>query len=535
MRPLRLHKILAPAWLAFWMLATSPSASASLELARPDELAEHGRRLYELGLGTGDEPIQAALEGELRLRGAEAACARCHRSSGMGGREGEVVIPPVAGSILFARAAPTWPVRAGRPSPPIQPLRHESRQAYDDERVLRALREGIDTEGRTLGHWMPRYRLTPADERALLAYLRLLGQDDEAGPRDGVLHLATIITPDADPHRARTVEQAMRAWARSGALGGLPIDLRVWRLQGDAASWGDQLHAMHQHHRPYAVLSGAGGGQWGTVRDFCERESLPCLFPVVDFAPDDQRDRYSLYFSRGVVLEARLLARHLRLQPMNGRVVQWIDPSDRGAGRAAAERLCHELGEAECSILVVAGAQLRKFDPDLHPGDVVVAWLGSAMLREMTARHPTAFSGVSVYLSARLAPPTLSDLPPAWREGVAWISAGSDPARLRGKAALGLVPWAQRIGMALGDEALLSEVYAATYFFADALSRMKGRWNRDWLMETLEGSHFTRPAGAAFLSLSLGPGQREAAKAGQLQRYLPGSDVVTAVGQRLLP
>ncbi len=100
---------------------------------------------------------------------------------------------------------------------------------------------------------------------------------------------------------------------------------------------------------------------------------------------------------------------------------------------------------------------------------------------------------------------------------------------------LGLVPWTHRLGIELDDEALLSEVYAATYFFGDALSRMKGHWNRDWLIETIESSHFTRPAGSAYFSLSLGPGQREAAKAGQLLKYLDDNDVVSAVGPRLAP
>ena len=500
-----------------------------------DDLLEQGRRIYEHGIGVGGEPLQATLAGDLVLRGAQAACASCHRRSGMGGREGRVVIPPVAGSILFSRAEPTWPVRTGREPRAIEPLRHESRQAYDDEHVVRALREGVDSEGRPLEPVMPRYWMQAEDEAALVSYLRRLGRDNTAGPRQGVLHLATVITPDADPHRAETVARAMQAWSRSGALGGMPIDLRIWRLEGPAASWGEQLRDWQRQHQPYALLSGAGGSQWGAVRDFCERQSLPCLFPSVDFAPDDGEDHYSVYFSRGVVLEARLLARHLLAHPTGGRVVQWIDPSDGGAGAAAAAQLRGDLGGAPSTIVEIADDRSGGFDPRLQPGDVVVAWLRPAMLRRLVASHPEAFADVTIHLSARLAPPQSLELPVAWRRAAVWISAGSDPARLRGKGVLGLVPWTQRLGIALDDEALLSEVYAATYFFGDALSRMKGRWQRDWLMETIESSHFTRPAGGAFFSLSLAPGQREAAKAGHLLKYLADDDVVSAVGPRLAP
>ena len=42
---------------------------------------------------------------------------------------------------------------------------------------------------------------------------------------------------------------------------------------------------------------------------FCEQEALPCLFPNVEAPEVAQRDYYSLYFSRGVLLEADLIAK----------------------------------------------------------------------------------------------------------------------------------------------------------------------------------------------------------------------------------
>ena len=90
--------------------------------------------------------------------------------------------------------------------------------------------------------------------------------------------------------------------------------------------------------------------------------------------------------------------------------------------------------------------------------------------------------------------------------------------------------------LSLSEEALTAEVYAATYFFGDALARTRGHWNREFLLETLESAHYARPAGSAFFSLSLGPGQREAAKAGHLLGF-DGPDYVqlTTVGPRLAP
>jgi hypothetical protein len=83
---------------------------------------------------------------------------------------------------------------------------------------------------------------------------------------------------------------------------------------------------------------------------------------------------------------------------------------------------------------------------------------------------------------------------------------------------------------------VLSEIYAATYFFGDALARMRGQWSRDFLIETLESAHYARPAGSAYFALSLGPGQREAAKAGYLLGFAgPDMKQVVPFEPRLSP
>jgi hypothetical protein len=142
----------------------------------------------------------------------------------------------------------------------------------------------------------------------------------------------------------------------------------------------------------------------------------------------------------------------------------------------------------------------------------------------------------AIVFSAQLAAPGRVQLPPAWRRDARWVSARSDPQQLRGKNVMGLLPWAEQLKLPLKEEAVMAEVYAATHFFGDALARMRGRTSREYLLETLEGAHFKRPAGGAFFSLSLGPGQREAAKGGHLLGHggREGDQIVT-VGERLTP
>jgi hypothetical protein len=508
--------------------------AATLPAHAAEDRVEAGRKIYEQGLAVDGTPLQATSVGNSRLSGAMAACIACHRRSGMGSREANLVVSPVTAPILFARTTLSWPQRPGRAPQQVAPLRQDSRDAYDDASLVRAIRDGIDPNGRPLDALMPRYEIGDADAAALTAYLHVLSSAPVPGLENGVMHLATVITPDADPARSAVVIETLTAWARSGALGGHPLELQVWQLEGPPTGWADQLHDRYDRHPVYAVLSGAGRAQWGPVRDFCERAAVPCLFPIVDLAPNDPGDFYTLYLSRGVPLEARMLARHLgELEPRPDRVLQLVADE---AGEAAARLLADGLIDAAIETQTWRDDAPAAALEGLLPGDVLIGWLRPAQVQALADARPHGVPGARIVFSAQLAPPEKTVLPLAWRRDARWVSARSDPARVHGKGVLGLAPWASHMKLPLEQEALLSEIYAATYFFGDALARMRGHWSREFLLETLETAHYSRPAGSAFFSLSLAPGQREAAKAGQLLGFgAPDFRQVVVFGQRLTP
>lgn len=510
------------------MLAAGASVMAD------DPLVEQGRRIYQQGLLTDGQPLRAISAGNARLSGEQAACVVCHRRSGMGSREGAQAVSRITGPALYARPAPYWPVRPGR-EVRVKPLRRDTRSPYDDSTLARALREGIDPDGNPLTPLMPRYALSEADTRAMIAYLRQLSAAPVPGLEEGrKLHLATIVTADADPVRGKLVGDTLTAWARAGALGGVPLALQVWTLEGPADTWGRQLRDYNQRQPVYAVISGAGRAQWTPVRDFCEQAGLPCLFPIVDLAPSDPGDFYTLYFSRGVPLEARMLARHLHeMSPAPARVVQLVSDA---AGSAAAQLLGTELESVPNEIRRWQSGTPATLLTRLKPTDVLVAWLRPEELKQLAQALPTSPATAHVFVSAQLAPTDKTDLPLAWRKNVRWISAHSDPTRLYGKGVLGLTPWAAHLRLPLDEQPLMAEIYAATYYFGDALARMRGSWNREYLLETLENSHFNRPAASAYISLSLAAGQREAAKAGNLLGF-SGPDLkdIVVFGSRLAP
>lgn len=513
-------------WLFFFFAGASGAAN--------ETLVEQGRRIYQDGVLTDGKALTATGAGGSDLRGERAACILCHRRSGMGGREGNLIVSPVTGPLLFSKPVFDRPRRPGRAANEVKPLRQYSRDPYDDVALGRAVRTGVDPNGRRLDDLMPRYALGETDARALIAYLRQLSATPAPGLDNGVLHLATIVTADAEPIRSRIVTDTLLAWSHAGALGGIPLDLAVWTLEGPASTWERQLQDNYRRQPVYAVISGAGRSQWSPVRDFCERLAVPCLFPVVDFAPADPGDFYSLYLSTGVPLEARLLARYVNeLNPLPPRVVQIVaDPS----GDAAAALLGTSLGAIPSEVRRWRADAPGSAGDGLRRDDILVAWLRPAEIRALATARPDGPGTGQLLFSAQLAPPQRADLPAAWRAQARWISARSDPARVHGQGVLGLAPWLQHMKLADDDESLLAEVYAATYFFGDALARMRGQWNREFLIETLESANFARPAGSAFFSLSLARGQREAAKAGHLLGFAgPDFQRLVRIGPRITP
>jgi Cytochrome c len=484
------------------------------ERAAPQASAERGRALYETGLLPDGSALSAQRDGMGSLPARAAACISCHRHSLRGGTEGGVRVPPVSGDRLFAVGElPTAAKRLRR-----QWLRHQTRSAYTSATLARALAEGLDPDGKPLSSAMPRYHLDAQAGADLEAYLRQRGADPTPGLGGGVMHLASVVTPQASPERRRTVVQALQAWSRSMGFKAFQVKWQLWELQGPSSTWVAQLNARWQVQPVYALLSGAGGHEWEPVEAFCETQQLPCLFPVLDRIPQPTGRHWSMYLGGGVDAEARLLAQALPGRP----VARLFQVHNSPAGQRGAQRLAQAIAAAGSGIPVLEADAV----PDPPPGaaDAVVLWLPSGDAQAWLQAHvPLQPSHAPrVVLSAQLAPPQSVDVPEAWRSRVLWVSQRSDPVRHAGGAALSLQPWMAQLGLAMPAHPNdLADVHAATFFFGDAFAQTLGQFQPDHLLERLEVALDRRPAGAGFYRLSLGPGQRIASQGGHLLAFQP--------------
>jgi len=536
-----------------WLRGGALLALAAI-VAVPLQAGGAGEAIYRHGILPSGAPLHAAREQGMRLEGEVAACVNCHRRSGLGMIEGHVSIPPVAGSYLFHPRAATGddldlPFVAGM---------RADRDPYTDDTLARAIRQGIGADGRPLDVLMPRYDLDDAQMAALIAYLKELSPGAVPGVTDSVLHFATIFTPDSDPvarqgvlnvltrffedknHFTRAQSPRLRSSRRLRFKVNRHWELHVWQLEGAPETWDAQLRAFLHAQPVFAVISGLGGRTWEPVHHFCEAEELPCLFPNVDLPVDNERDFDTVYFSKGVLLEAELIAHALRAAdagPGPHRLVQVYRSNDVGA--AAAARLRAALGQEEGWHVDDVGlaatgthAALRSAVAEAHAGDVLVLWLRPA---DIAALGPVPAGVHAVYMSGRMGGLDDTPLPEAWRASTHMAYPFDMPAHRTVQVDYPL-GWFRIRQIPVVAQQVQADTYLACIILSDTLNHMVDTFVRDYLVERIEEMLEHRILTGYYPRLALAPNQSFASKGGYIVHFSPGGGKqVVADGEWITP
>lgn len=516
-----------------WLLGFALAASALLSTfgAHASPPMNPGEAIFRDGIAGDGSAVEATHHEQLAMRGAAAACANCHRRSGLGAKEGNTTIPPIAAQYLFRPSAQT----ADELMVPFIDGMRTARQPYTEATLARAIREGIDSEGRPLGYLMPQFALSDADMHALIDYLKTLDRRRAPGVTDTVLHFATIITPDADPVKRRGMLDVLQHYfadKNAAPLGATPAlrssrkmmfmvnrrwELHVWELHGAPDTWREQLQHYLAQQPVFAVISGLGGRNWAPVHDFCEREEVPCLFPNVEVPVESEHDFYSMYFSRGVLLEAQLIAQRIRepARPVRS-VLQVYRAGD--SGEAAAQLLATTLrkqGIAVDNRALSANAGVAAALRNASHADAVVLWLRPPDLAALgEAPHPST----AVYVSGIMGGLDRAPLPASWRANARLAYPVDLPQgrRVRVDYAFG---WFAIRHIPVVDERVQADTYLACGLLAETLSHMVDAFVRDYLVERIDDMLEHRILTGYYPRLTLAPGQRFASKGGYIVRY----------------
>lgn len=547
--------------LAGVLLAGSWSAAAT-----PGEAGawagdgELGRRIFREGVLPSGEPVRGTMLGGVEVEGLTLACASCHRPSGGGSTEGGAFVPPIMAPDLFLPREPDRADLFRRLFQEVQPRRLYSetrdprpRPAYDSGTLDAALREGVDPAGRRLDPMMPRYRLSQEDLSHLEAYLRSLGAEADPGVGAETIHLALVVTPDAPPARRQATLEVARAYVKRKNQdtadllqrpGHSPLhhddfvdsyrqwELYEWILEGPEEAWNEQLRGLYEEESVFAVVSGAGADRWQPVHDFCEEERIPCLFPNVDLPPSEP-GAVSLYLCKGRILEAEILASHLRPAFEEGqRILQILrtGPGNEGPAEAFAEALAVN-GCAALKRKMIEGeqpvtAEAWQMILEEHRPEAVVLWVGGEDLPGLGrlalagAKVPEIYLGASALESGEVwrGGEAGGELPDELQEKLRVASPyslpGQEPPRIHRVRG-----WLRARQVGGEAEADRLHTHFAFTVFEHSLFHLVTRFSRELLVEGIEHEVENALNPGVYPRLTLGPGQRFAAKGGTvLQR-----------------
>lgn len=511
-----------------------------------------GEAIYLRGLLPSGQALQAERPGNPSLRGADGACVNCHRRSGLGSSEGQITIPPITGHYLFAPRGKSLEEQ-GIPFVDTVRLDHEP---YTDATLARAIRDGIGAKGRPLNYLMPHYRIEDAPMAQLIEYLKGMGSGATPGVTSSVLHFATVITPDADPVKRRGMLDVMNRYVadKNGAVARTKAptlysshrtmfrverrwQLHVWELSGAPATWKAQLRQHLASEPVFAVISGLAGSDWGPVQQFCEEQALPCLFPNVEAPTGGDEDFYSVYFSRGVLLEAQLIAAQFAEEPEPvRRVVQVFSAADvgeqaaralRAGGATATRQIVNRVLRSHGSPQELAGAL-----QDLKPGDALVLWLRPEDLKPLLNISPPVSR---VWISGEMSGLEEAPLPPKWRAVTRMTYAVDLPAKRVVRVDYAL-SWFRIRRIPVVAQQVQVDTYLACGLVSETLNHMVDAFVRDYLLERLEMLLDHRALTGYYPRLTLAPGQRFASKGGYVVRFTePQGRKIAAVSDWLTP
>ncbi len=516
-----------------------------------------GERLYRSGIGADGAPVIALTQGDVRIEGTQLSCVSCHRPSGMGTSEGGTYVPPITANHLFAAREANRALRNERFKEVYKEMQPERfyqdvrkarlRPAYTPESLAVAIRDGVDPRGRALNPAMPRYRLSDADAANIVAYLAELSKGDDPGVDPTEVHFATIVTDTGDAARTDAFVATVKAFAEwinrdirddLARPGFSPyyrdefLDsyrewrLHVWRLEGPPGSWPAQLERYYTEQPVFAVLSGLVDGDFTPVADFCDARRVPCLFPVTELPrTKDAEGAYTLYFSRGLELEADALAVFLAGEtppPKRLLMVYSADAHGRRPAARFAQALQRRLPDAslerrEAADAAAMSAAIAAAADAAY--DVVVIWCGPEADTAVTALAGTSLPARHIILpSAALA--AARSLPAAVRNKVLVTYPYDKPDRVRPDAYRARA-WVRSRRLPIVEWDDQRQAYFAMKMTEWAMAHLLSDYHRDYLIEIIEHEVENSLDPGPQPQMALGPGQRFGSKGAYLMRLDP--------------
>lgn len=531
-----------------------------------------GEQIYIQGTDSSGEPLQGQTEGDIEFKDAHFNCAQCHRRSGYGSSEGGNYVLPITGTSLFnARNfdhADLFKKLFKESQPPLFWARMRSsyqRPAYTDESLARALREGIDPSGRKLSPLMPRYTLNDRDMASLTAYLKNLSSHNDPGVDENSIYFATVVSKNADPGEKGAMLATIAKyteWMNLETQGNLDHpnfspnyrsdyakafrtwNHQIWELSDNPAAWPQELAAHYKKNPVFALIGGMVEGDWTPIHEFCEKNKVPCLFPLTQLPPVEQSDHYSIYFNEGLLLEAKAIAKYLLKEKRTDSASPFVVVhADDAEGSHPAQVFSQMLNAGKTlNIDSISVKNIEHFREEWatyqksHPqiGTVIVCpgKMGEALLNEMTAQIQLIDR---LFLPSQLLPADNSKIPPEIASKLYFAYPYELPSAYHPRA-FRVRAWMNTRGLPITHTRVQFNTYYALNLLQFGLEHVVDHFSRDYLLEYIEHEAENELNPGTFPRLSLGPEQRFASKGAYLvQLDVSGKQPIAPVSSWIVP
>jgi ABC-type branched-subunit amino acid transport system substrate-binding protein len=262
---------------------------------------KRGKQIYLRGESDSGKEITAYLgDGATELPATAMACVNCHGFDGRGRPEGGVIPSDIRWELLTKSYGVTHPT--GRKHPP-----------YTDRALELSITKGFDPAGNRLPDAMPRYWMSSDDLSALVAYMKLLGKEQDPGLTQTSVRIGTIVPSQGHLREmGMAVKAALGAYfAEVNARGGVfnrKLELRAVESAGSAPATKAALDQLADRDRVFAVAAPFISGAEKEVREAAEEKELLMVGPSTPYPETGfPMPRYIFYIFSGLKEQAMAL------------------------------------------------------------------------------------------------------------------------------------------------------------------------------------------------------------------------------------
>lgn len=272
-------------------------AVSSLPAAELTEAEARGKLIYTQGESQSNRRITAAFSSSDTPSSATILpCTQCH---GEHGRGIGIVSPPIDWDTLTEPEGHEHSKRAHGP--------------FDEASLIESITRGVDPAGNDFEATMPHYRMADEDMADLVAYLKVIGLEEDPAIAGGRIRVGTIL-PMQGQHAGlgramrATIEAVFNETNAAGGIHGRELELVVgaWGGNEDPVIW--SARDLASGEALFALVSPYVPNYDAELEALATEQELPVVGPYTVLPPGDAgENRFSFYLLAGLEQQAEAL------------------------------------------------------------------------------------------------------------------------------------------------------------------------------------------------------------------------------------